>query len=244
MQVTRTSAILSPSAKILARECSQECRPFTASVVLIIYSVLHAKPDASCLWRGVRRTRAFGTSESKSFKAPATQVWSYGVPLASKQWIRIALLVAGLAPHLHAQPHADRIIVHKQARTMELTRSGQVLKTYKIALGGEPVGPKTRQGDHRTPEGLYVIDSRNAHSQFHRSLHISYPNTADKERARKLGVASGGDIYIHGLPNGYGFIGAAHRAHDWTDGCIAVTDQEIEEIWRLVDNGTPVEIHP
>lgn len=127
---------------------------------------------------------------------------------------------------------------------MELTQAGQVLKAYKIALGGEPVGPKTRQGDHRTPEGLYLIDSRNAHSKFHRSLHISYPNAADRDRARKLGVSPGGDVFIHGLPNGYGLVGAAHRARDWTDGCVAVTDQEIEEIWKLVNNGTPVEIRP
>ena len=145
---------------------------------------------------------------------------------------------------LQALLSADRVIIHKGVRTMELIRAGQTLKTYKIALGSEPVGPKTRQGDHRTPQGIYVIDSRNAHSQFHRSLHISYPNTVDRERARKLGVATGGDIFIHGLPNGYGFIGAAHRARDWTDGCIAVTDQEIEEIWKLVANGTPVEIRP
>lgn len=155
-----------------------------------------------------------------------------------------ALVSLFVVVHLAAESKSDLIIVHKKARTMELMRAGQVIKTYKIALGGEPVGPKTRQGDHRTPEGFYVIDSRNAHSQFHRSLHISYPNTADKERARKLGVATGGDIYIHGLPNGYGFIGAAHRARDWTDGCVAVTDQEIEEIWLLVRNGTPVEIRP
>ena len=156
----------------------------------------------------------------------------------------LGLLLASCRVNAHPQPHADRVIIHKKARTMELMHAGQVIKTYKIALGGEPIGPKTRQGDHRTPEGVYVIDSRNAHSQFHRSLHISYPNAADKERARKLGVSPGGDIYIHGLPNGYGFIGAAHRARDWTDGCIAVTDQEIEEIWRLVDNDTPVEIRP
>jgi murein L,D-transpeptidase YafK len=157
---------------------------------------------------------------------------------------RLALLILALAARLHALPHTDRIVVHKKARTMELTHAGQVIKTYKIALGGEPVGPKTRQGDHRTPEGVYVIDSRNAHSQFHRSLHISYPNAADRERARKLGVATGGDIYIHGLPNGYGFVGSAHRARDWTDGCVAVTDREIEEIWGLVEDGTPVEIRP
>src|SRR6266536_2971598 len=153
-------------------------------------------------------------------------------------------LLALVASRLLAQPHADSIIVHKSARTMELMHAGQVLKTYKIALGGEPVGPKTRQGDHHTPEGVYVIDSRNAHSQFHRSLHISYPNAADREHARKLGVTPGGDIFIHGLPNGYGFVGAAHRARDWTDGCVAVTDQEIEEIWAFVGNDTPVEIRP
>lgn len=155
-----------------------------------------------------------------------------------------ALVVLCCGAPLHAQVRADRIIVYKSVRTMELMHAGQVLKTYRIALGGEPVGPKTRQGDHRTPEGLYVIDSRNAHSKFHRSLHISYPNAADRERALKLGISSGGDIFIHGLPNGYGFVGAAHRARDWTDGCIAVTDQEIEEIWNRVGNGTPVEIRP
>jgi murein L,D-transpeptidase YafK len=165
------------------------------------------------------------------------------VPLTFKAAF-IALVTLMTVSELRAEPKADGIIVHKKARKMELMRSGQVFKTYKIALGGDPVGPKTRQGDHRTPEGVYVIDSRNSGSQFHRSLHISYPNAEDKLRARKLGAHTGGDIFIHGLPNGYGFVGAAHRARDWTDGCIAVTNQEIEEIWRLVENGTPVEIWP
>jgi len=162
----------------------------------------------------------------------------------SRKAASVALIASALSLQLQAQLHADHIVIHKKARTMELIRAGQVIKTYKIALGGEPVGPKARQGDHRTPEGVYVIDNRNERSQFHRSLHISYPNTDDREHARKLGVSTGGDVYIHGLPNGYGFVGAAHRARDWTDGCIAVTDQAIEEIWRLVDNGTPVEIRP
>jgi murein L,D-transpeptidase YafK len=159
---------------------------------------------------------------------------------------KTCLLLYFLLPSIcvYAQTKADRIIVHKKNRTMELMHAGQVLKTYKIALGGQPVGAKERQGDHRTPEGVYVIDSRNARSQFHRSLHISYPNAADKDRARKFGVPTGGDIYIHGLPNGFGFIGASHRARDWTDGCIAVTDQEIEEIWNLVEDHTAVEIRP
>jgi murein L,D-transpeptidase YafK len=96
----------------------------------------------------------------------------------------------------------------------------------------------------RTPEGLYRIDGRNAHSQFHKSLHISYPNARDRERAQKLGVKPGGDIMIHGLPNGQGSVGKAHLQSDWTWGCIAVTDEEIEEIWRLVPDGTVIEIRP
>jgi murein L,D-transpeptidase YafK len=166
------------------------------------------------------------------------------LPLNHTKPLIVAVLLFAVASPLTAGRKTDRIIVHKHARTLALMHAGRVIKTYKIALGSEPVGPKARQGDHRTPEGTYVIDNRNANSKFHRSLHISYPNAADRERARKLGISPGGDIFIHGLPNGYGFVGAAHRARDWTDGCIAVTDQEIEEIWRAVDNGTPVEILP
>jgi murein L,D-transpeptidase YafK len=139
---------------------------------------------------------------------------------------------------------ADRILIVKSARTLTLLRQGQVLKTYKVALGQEPVGPKTQRGDSRTPEGEYIIDSRNPHSQFHLSLHVSYPNAADRARAAKLRVSPGGDIMIHGLPPAYAYLGALHRQSDWTLGCIAVTNAEIEEIWSLVPNGTKVEIKP
>jgi murein L,D-transpeptidase YafK len=110
--------------------------------------------------------------------------------------------------------HADRVVVLKKERTLELFSQGKVIKTYKIALGGEPVGPKTKQGDHKTPEGIYILDSRNAHSQFYKSIHISYPNEQDRALARKNGVSPGGDIFVHGLPNGFGAIGAAHRLKD------------------------------
>src|SRR5215472_11977399 len=139
---------------------------------------------------------------------------------------------------------ADRIVIVKSARTLTLLHQGQVLKTYKVALGQEPVGPKTKRGDSRTPEGEYIIDSRNPHSQFHLSLHVSYPNADDRARAAKLGVNPGGDIMIHGLPPAYAYLGPLHRQTDWTLGCIAVTDTEIEEIWSLVPNGTRVEIKP
>jgi murein L,D-transpeptidase YafK len=143
-----------------------------------------------------------------------------------------------------AQPQADRIVIVKSERTLTLFRAGKILKTYKVALGTTPVGAKTRQGDGKTPEGLYTIDSRNPHSQFHLSLHVSYPNTADRARAAKLKANPGGDIMIHGLPPAYAYLGPLHRKFDWTLGCVAVTDSEIEEIWNLVPIGTPVEIKP
>lgn len=139
---------------------------------------------------------------------------------------------------------ADRVLVEKAKRQLTLYSRGKEIKTYKIALGRNPLGPKVRQGDGRTPEGVYVVDGRKARSAFHRALHISYPNAADRVRARSLGVSPGGNIMIHGIKNGFGWMGAQHRSLDWTEGCIAVTDEEIEEIWRTVPNGTVVEIVP
>jgi murein L,D-transpeptidase YafK len=127
---------------------------------------------------------------------------------------------------------------------MVLYQGHKVLKTYRVALGGNPVGPKTRQGDHRTPEGTYRIDSKNSKSQFHLSLHVSYPSEQDRSDAKKLGAAPGGDIMIHGLADRFAYLGFAQSRYDWTDGCIAVSNAEIEEIWKLVSVGTAVEIKP
>ena len=138
----------------------------------------------------------------------------------------------------------DRILIEKGTRRLMLISRGEVLKSYKIALGGNPIGPKERQGDNKTPEGTYVIDGRNRDSRFHLSLHISYPNERDKNRAKVLGVSPGGDIMIHGIKNGFSWVGDAHTGVDWTKGCIAVTDEEIEEIDKLAPNGTIVEIRP
>lgn len=139
---------------------------------------------------------------------------------------------------------ADKILIEKKERRLTLISKGKVLKTYQIALGGNPDGPKERQGDNKTPEGIYVIDARNKNSQYHRSLHISYPNEKDKKRAKKLGASPGGDIMIHGIKNGFSWVGDLHTEVDWTKGCIAVTDEEIEEIDALVPHGTVVEIRP
>jgi murein L,D-transpeptidase YafK len=168
-------------------------------------------------------------------------------PHAALAVLAILSLLPG-APQAQQQrisvPKADRVLVFKHEHILRLLRDGRIAKEYKVALGGSPVGPKTQQGDHKTPEGIYVLDSRNAQSQFYKSLHISYPTPAQRTAARKRGVSPGGDVFIHGLPNAYRAVGAAHRLHDWTDGCIATTDDEMDEIWLAVADGTPIEIRP
>jgi murein L,D-transpeptidase YafK len=155
------------------------------------------------------------------------------------------VLLAGMACARAANlPQADKIVIVKSARTMTLLNGGRVLKTYKVALGTAPVGAKRVEGDHKTPEGSYIIDAKNGQSHFHLALHISYPSAADRERARSLGARPGGAIMIHGLPNSFAYLGALHRQTDWTDGCVAVTNAEIEEIWKLAPVGTKVEIRP
>jgi tetratricopeptide (TPR) repeat protein len=144
---------------------------------------------------------------------------------------------------LRTEP-VDRVLIEKKERRLTLISKGEVIKSYKIALGGNPVGPKERRGDNKTPEGAYTIESRNRDSEYHLSLRISYPNEKDKKRAEDLGVSTGGDIMIHGIKNDLSWVGGFHTEIDWTEGCIAVTNKEIEEIARLVPDGTPVEIRP
>ena len=138
---------------------------------------------------------------------------------------------------------ADRIVVVKSTHTMTLFAKGEPIHIYHVALGRSS-GRKLQQGDHRTPEGLYTIDSRNPHSAYHLALHISYPNTDDRSRSAAARAPAGGDVMIHGLPPQYAWHGYLHRETDWTDGCIAVTNAEIEDIYKLVPNGTPIEIQP
>ena len=138
---------------------------------------------------------------------------------------------------------ADRILIEKSAHKMTLMSGGEVLKTYQVALGN-PKGAKSKEGDRATPEGEYLIDSKNDHSRFHRALHISYPNAADRERAKKLGIKPGGDVEIHGLPKKYAWLGFLQHHKDWTAGFLALSNSEIDEIWPLVAVGTKVEIKP
>jgi murein L,D-transpeptidase YafK len=143
-----------------------------------------------------------------------------------------------------SEQKADRIVVVKSNHTMSLMAGDRTLKVYKVSLGRGPSGPKEHAGDNKTPEGEYVIDQKNAKSRFHLALHVSYPNAEDKKRAHDAGVDPGGAIMIHGLENGLGWLGPIQHDMDWTEGCIAVSNSQNEEIWRLVPTGTPIEIKP
>ena len=136
----------------------------------------------------------------------------------------------------------DKIVVDKSNRTLQLISQGTVIRSYHIALGGNPVGHKQQEGDQRTPTGIYTLDYKNERSIAHRSIHISYPNAADKARAKSLGVSPGGNIMIHGQMNGFGALGWLNQQRDWTDGCIAVTNAEMDEIMAAVQIGTMIEI--
>jgi murein L,D-transpeptidase YafK len=140
--------------------------------------------------------------------------------------------------------HADQIIVVKSQHRMTLLSHGVPIKVYQVALGSGGLDPKQRQGDNKTPEGKYILDAKNPNSRFHLAFHISYPNAADKSRAKAQGVAPGGDIMIHGVEKKYEYLAAFQSAYDWTEGCIALSNSQIDEFARLVSIGTPIEIKP
>lgn len=139
-------------------------------------------------------------------------------------------------------PQVTSVLVYKSARRMHLMHHDRAIRTFPIRLGGDPIGHKVMEGDGKTPEGSYWIDRRNPNSAYHLSLGISYPNAEDRARAEALGVDPGGNIFIHGLPNGQG--GRDEWGRDWTAGCIAVTNPEMEEIYAMVRDGTPIHIFP
>ena len=154
-------------------------------------------------------------------------------------WLAVAVAGWLIAGGVAAEPvKAQYVVVEKEARRLTLYRSGEVLRSYPIDLGGNPIGHKLYEGDQRTPEGTYSIDFKNPDSAYHLSLRISYPNDADVARAQHRGLDPGGMIMIHG------FGERRRRMPDWTDGCIAVSNRAIEEIWSMVDEATPVVIRP
>ncbi len=153
----------------------------------------------------------------------------------------VAMALAGCSSKFRTYdgPEVTRVIVLKEKRRMYLLHHSEVLRAFDFELGFAPTGHKTMEGDGRTPEGHYIIDRRNPNSDFHLSIGINYPNARDIEVARRLGVSPGGDIFIHGTPRLF-----ARRGDDWTWGCIAVTNREMEDIYAMVRNGTPISIYP
>jgi murein L,D-transpeptidase YafK len=156
----------------------------------------------------------------------------------------IALLGAGVA---HADTRrVEKIVVDKSSRRLDVIVGGKVAATYRVGLGTSPVGHKQREGDHKTPEGRYVLDFKKADSVYYRAIHISYPNADDRARARKQGVPPGGAIMIHGQPNDplVRAAVAVYPSRDWTDGCIALSNEDMLALWNMVQVPTPIEIVP
>lgn len=173
-----------------------------------------------------------------------------GFPHRTMAGLLVGVILAGILAYAWFPPAPgpreipDKVLVLKSERKLVLVKQGRELRAYPIALGRNPVGAKDRSGDHKTPEGIYILDSKNSHSGFHLAMHVSYPNQEDRKRAITEGVDPGGGIMVHGIKNGLGWIGRYHRWVDWTDGCIAVTNPEMDQIWAAVPVGTPIEIRP
>jgi murein L,D-transpeptidase YafK len=168
-----------------------------------------------------------------------------------KLGILSALLAAGLAlpgwqaaPQAGDFPVADKVVVEKSGRKLHLMKGGVAFRTFKIALGIVPVGDKEREGDFKTPEGAYILDARNPDSEYFLAIHVSYPNQRDRAEARKKGVDPGGAIMIHGQPNDPTRSEAYYRTQDWTNGCIAVSNSDMIDIWLMTSENTPIEIRP
>jgi len=146
--------------------------------------------------------------------------------------------------HTSLNKTVDSIVVIKQLREMYVYHQAHLQKIYRVALGDAPTGHKHFEGDEKTPEGLYYINGKNPNSSCHKNLGISYPNAADRNYAVKFNRSTGGDIKIHGIVNGQGYVGKAHLLHDWTNGCVAVTDEEVDELYKFTSMGIPIMILP
>ncbi|MGD1527126.1 L,D-transpeptidase family protein [Vibrio owensii] len=155
--------------------------------------------------------------------------------------ILILMLATMLCHQALASTKADFVLVQKSSRMLFVLKGNSIIEQFRISLGKNPIGHKIKRGDNRTPEGIYTIDFRNPQSKFHYSLHINYPNKADKAKAQQRGLNPGGDIYIHGLPNGKNFP-QLYQGVDWTNGCIGLNNLQIMKLAELVPDGTPIQI--
>lgn len=164
--------------------------------------------------------------------------------MANKVLSAFFLLLLICLPITSFATKIDLVLVEKSKSRMYLKSGDKVIKEYRVAFGANPKGHKQQEGDERTPEGRYLLDYKKANSAYYKAIHISYPNKKDKQYARKMGVNPGGAIMIHGQKNGWGWLGFISRFFNWTNGCIAVTNPEMEEIWNLLETGTVIEIRP
>lgn len=160
--------------------------------------------------------------------------------------VRLTLLALLLfmPPCGHALEKADRVLVEKSKHRLSLYQGKRLIASFHVMFGGNPVGHKMQEGDGKTPEGQYLLDFKKANSQYYKAIHVSYPNKKDMASARRRGVSPGGDIMIHGQRNGFGWAAAATQKFNWTLGCIALTNEDLDQVWRAVDRGTPIEIVP
>ena len=182
----------------------------------------------------------------------STAVSSFARPFARALMLLPLLLVPGVSAWASlpadeeavSSQGADSILVVKSERRLYLMRNGQAVRSYPVKLGLSPVGPKRQEYDFRTPEGHYVIDGRRSNSHYFRALHVSYPNSEDRQQAAASHVAPGGDIMIHGLPNVPHKPLSYYQTRDWTNGCIALSNHDLLEVWAMVRRRVPVEIRP
>lgn len=159
--------------------------------------------------------------------------------------ILVAVLVAGSAAMTaQAAEKADLVRVVKSEKRLYLLKDGKVLVSFRVVFGADPKGHKREEGDERTPEGRYLLDYKNTASKFYKSIHVSYPNARDREDARKRGVSPGGDIMIHGQPNGKEWLTVVSQRFNWTDGCVALSNEDMDTVWDAVKVGIPIDIEP
>jgi murein L,D-transpeptidase YafK len=158
--------------------------------------------------------------------------------------ILIVLLLIPYATYGGSGQKADSVLVIKSKNRLYLMSHGQPFVSFYVTFGKDPKGHKQKKGDERTPEGHYLLDYKNVNSKFYKSIHVSYPNANDRANAKRLGVDPGGDIMIHGQANGWGWASPIVQFFSWTDGCIALSDNDMDKVWDAVDPGTPIEIRP
>lgn len=160
------------------------------------------------------------------------------------QCLILIILLTSSSVYSVSSQKADEVLVIKSERRLYLINNGKTFATYKVTFGGDPNGHKQIQGDQKTPEGKYLLDYKNANSRYYKSIHISYPNKKDRENAKRLGASPGGEIMIHGQLNGWEWAAPLVQLFSWTDGCIALTNKDMDQLWLAIDPGTPIEIKP